>query len=51
MFWLLGIGDWCFRRQFFTDEDILGWGATCVNEANFVVNHTPDTGLIACLYV
>ncbi len=27
-------------HDFCTDETILGWGATWVNEANFVMKHT-----------
>jgi hypothetical protein len=30
-----------------TDEAIFGPGATWVNEANFWMKHTPDTGSIA----
>jgi hypothetical protein len=39
--------DSCLGPRFCTDEAILGQGATWVNETNFVMNHTPGTGLIA----
>ena len=37
----------CCRPFFCTDEAILGREATWVNDANFVMNHTSDTGSLA----